>query len=78
MVYKKIAYLCGRNAEYGNSRTISEYDRKNDHLLSAIFLECSSPGTRDYRQRHSAGSLLLGATWYQSSFDYADINLSEV
>ena len=24
-------------------------------------------------QRHSAGSLLLGATWYQSSFDYADI-----
>jgi hypothetical protein len=24
-------------------------------------------------QRHSAGSLLLGATWYQSSFDYSDI-----
>ena len=24
-------------------------------------------------QRRSAGSLLLGATWYQSSFDYADI-----
>ena len=24
-------------------------------------------------QRHSAGSLLLGATWYQSSFDYGDI-----
>ena len=24
-------------------------------------------------QRHSAGSLLLGATWYQSSFDYDDI-----
>ncbi len=24
-------------------------------------------------QRHSAGSLLVGATWYQSSFDYADI-----
>lgn len=23
-------------------------------------------------QRHSAGSLLLGATWYQSSFDYSD------
>jgi len=25
-------------------------------------------------QRRSAGSLLLGATWYQSSFDYASIN----
>ena len=25
-------------------------------------------------QRRSAGSLLLGATWYQSSFDYSDIN----
>ncbi len=24
-------------------------------------------------QRRSAGSLLVGATWYQSSFDYADI-----
>lgn len=24
-------------------------------------------------QRHSAGSFLLGATWYQSSFDYSDI-----
>ena len=24
-------------------------------------------------QRHSAGSLLLGATWYQSSFDYSDM-----
>ena len=24
-------------------------------------------------QRHSAGSLLVGATWYQSSFDYSDI-----
>ena len=24
-------------------------------------------------QRRSAGSLLLGATWYQSSFDYSDI-----
>ena len=25
-------------------------------------------------QRRSAGSLLVGATWYQSSFDYSDIN----
>ncbi len=25
-------------------------------------------------QRRSAGSLLLGATWYQSSFDYSDID----
>jgi hypothetical protein len=25
-------------------------------------------------QRRSSGSLLLGATWYQSSFDYSDIN----
>ena len=25
-------------------------------------------------QRRSAGSLLVGATWYQSSFDYADID----
>ena len=25
-------------------------------------------------QRRSAGSFLLGATWYQSSFDYSDIN----
>ena len=25
-------------------------------------------------QRRSAGSLLVGATWYQSSFDYADIS----
>ena len=25
-------------------------------------------------QRHSAGSFLLGATWYQSSFDYSDMN----
>ena len=25
-------------------------------------------------QRRSAGSLLLGATWYQSSFDYADMD----
>ena len=25
-------------------------------------------------QRHSAGSLLLGATWYQSSFDYSDLD----
>ena len=24
-------------------------------------------------QRHSAGSFLLGATWYQSSFDYSDM-----
>jgi len=24
-------------------------------------------------QRHSAGSFLVGATWYQSSFDYSDI-----
>ena len=24
-------------------------------------------------QRHSAGSFLIGATWYQSSFDYSDI-----
>ena len=24
-------------------------------------------------QRHSAGSLLVGATWYQSSFDYSDL-----
>ena len=26
----------------------SEYDRKNDYLLSAILLECSSTGTRNY------------------------------
>ena len=25
-------------------------------------------------QRHSAGSFLLGATWYQSSFDYSDVS----
>jgi hypothetical protein len=30
--------------------------------------------TQSVIQRRSAGSLLVGATWYQSSFDYSDIN----
>lgn len=29
--------------------------------------------TQSVIQRHSAGSVLLGATWYQSSFDYSDV-----
>ena len=73
---------------YENGELTEEYEEKNN-MLSPVWIRSAyvngyyvfngrrysqaAAYNQSVIQRRSAGSFLLGATWYQSSFDYSDI-----
>ena len=52
---------------------IRSLDVNGDYVLHGRRYSQAAAYNQSVIQRRSAGSLLLGATWYQSSFDYSDI-----
>ena len=73
---------------YEDGKLTEEYEEKNN-MLSPVWIRSAyingyyvfngrrysqaAAYNQSVIQRRSAGSFLLGATWYQSSFDYSDI-----